>query len=140
MLIFVIIFSRMYVTIFSRLIKILCCRGVQIRYCGYCFEQLILISVFYIPDKRLVISPKQFLSNRRIAISEAAENDNKVVCCKIVKVFHCKGIVFMKQSLSFRLLFHGEERRKVSCKSVRISISRLHKTQIGNLKCNREQM
>ena len=61
----------------------------QIRYCGYWFKQLILISVFYIRDKRFVISPKQRISNRRIAIVEAGEHVTELGCCKIVKVKQC---------------------------------------------------
>jgi hypothetical protein len=74
---------------FSRLIKILSWRGMQVRYCGFGFKQLILISVFYCPDKMFFISPKQRMSDHYIAISEAGEHATEVACCKSVKVKHC---------------------------------------------------
>jgi len=61
----------------------------HVSYCGYWFEQLILISVFYIPDKISVISPKQRISNDYIAIIEAAEHAIEVVCCKSIQVKQC---------------------------------------------------
>jgi hypothetical protein len=81
----------MYAAIFSRWIKILSWRGVQIRYCGYWFKQLIL-SVFYIPDKISVISPKQRMSNHCTAISEAAEHATELGCCKSIQVKQCSTV------------------------------------------------
>jgi hypothetical protein len=91
---------------------------VQIRYGGYWFKQLILITVFYFPDKSFVISPKQLFSNHYLAISAAGDHATAVERCKTFKVnnvFHSK--------ISFRLLLHGYETTKdvvscVSCKNV----------------------